>query len=131
MAVFLLVRHKKTSVFLSANDQDQVLEVKRMIEGILKKPPSQQELYYLKETDESSMGDNSILLNDSSTLNESGITPNTAKAQDPAVLGLAFADESGHFEQLDITPYSSPPPLPDVLKPGPSTGGDASDGIKS
>ena len=131
MAVFLLVRRKKTSVFLAANESDPVLEVKRMIEGILKKPPSQQELFYLRETDDSSMGENSLLLNDTATLAECGITPNTAKAQDPAVLGLAFADESGRFETLDITAYSSPPPLPDVLKAGPSTGGDAADGIKS
>lgn len=131
MAVFLLVRRKKTSVFISAQESDQVLEVKKMIEGILKKPPSQQELFFLKETDDSSMVENSILLNDSATLLESGITPNTAKAQDPAILGLAFADETGNFEQLDITAYSSPPPLPDVLKPASSTGGDASDGIKS
>lgn len=131
MSVFLMVRRKKTSVFLTANDSDPVVEVKRMLEGILKTPPSQQELYLLRETDDSTMGENSVLLNDSATLAESGITPNTAKAQDPAVLGLALSDETGRFEEMDITPFSSPPPLPDVLKPGSSTGGDGSDAIKS
>lgn len=131
MSVFLLIRRKKTSVFLTASDTDQVLEVKKMIEGILKTPPSQQELHYLRETDETTMGENSIVLNDTSTLAECGITPNTAKAQDPAVLGLALSDDTGRFEELDITAYSSPPPLPDVLKPGSSTSGDGSDAIKS
>lgn len=116
MSVFLLVRRKKTSIFLSANESDSILEVKRMVDGILKQPPSLQQLYYLREADDNAMSESSIQLDDSVTLSDSGITANNAKAQDPAVIGLAFADESGNFEPLDITPYSSPPPLPDVLK---------------
>lgn len=128
MSVFLLVRRKKTSIFLSAHENDQILEIKRMIDGILKKPPSLQQLFYMREADENAMIDSSIKLEDSVTLADSGITANNAKAQDPAVIGLAFADESGSFEQLDITPYSSPPPLPDVLKA--SATGDVSDATR-
>ena len=127
MSVFLLVRRKKTSIFLSANESDSILEVKRMLDGILKKPPSLQDLYYMREADDSAMSDSAIRLDDSVTLADSGITANNAKAQDPAVIGLAFADGSGRFEQLDITPYSSPPPLPDVLK----AAADVSDGTRS
>ena len=41
-----------------------------------------------------------------------------AKAQSPAEVGLAYANDGGSFEELEKTPYSSPPELPDVMKPG-------------
>lgn len=90
-----------------------------MIEGILKKPPQDQQLYYLKEVDENSMGDEAMILldKDNERLLDRGITSSSAKAQAPARLGLCFRTESGSFEQLDITPYSAPPPLPDIMKP--------------
>lgn len=58
-------------------------------------------------------------MEDDKTLAEYGLTPNLAKAQSPAEVGLAFAaDGGGAFEELEKTPYSSPPELPDVMKPG-------------
>ena len=51
------------------------------------------------------------------TLADYGLTSSLAKAQSPAEVGLAFSD-SGTFEELERTPYSSPPELPDVMKPG-------------
>ena len=51
------------------------------------------------------------------TLSDYGLTSSVAKAQSPAEVGLAFS-EGGTFEELEKTPYSSPPELPDVMKPG-------------
>jgi len=105
-----------------------------MLEGILKKDPKDQQLFYIKESDENSMADadSSILLQDNERLVDRGITANNAKAQSPARLGLCFKLETGSgFEQLDITPYSSPPPLPDIMKATPAAGdANSGDGIK-
>ena len=45
MDVFLMIRRHKTTVFLDAKENTSVLELKRMIEGITKKPPAEQRLY--------------------------------------------------------------------------------------
>lgn len=45
MDVFLMVRRKKTTIFLDAKENTTVGELKRMIEGITKKPPNEQKLY--------------------------------------------------------------------------------------
>jgi transcription elongation factor B subunit 2 len=55
------------------------------------------------------------------TLADCGLTSSLAKAQSPAEVGLAFALDGGVFEDLEKTPYSSPPELPDVMKPGQET----------
>nr|XP_025840453.1 elongin-B [Vulpes vulpes] len=82
-----------------------VFELKRIVEGILKRPPDEQRLY---KDDQ--------LLDDGKTLGECGFTSQTARPQAPATVGLAFrADEA--FEALRIEPFSSPPELPDVMKP--------------
>lgn len=38
--------------------------------------------------------------------------------QSPGEIGLAYMLESGTYEELEKHPYTSPPELPDVLKPG-------------
>ena len=40
-----MVRRKKTTIFLDAKESTTVLELKKMIEGITKKGPSEQQLY--------------------------------------------------------------------------------------
>ena len=80
------------------------------VEGILKGPPEEQRLY---KDDQ--------LLADGKTLGECGFTSQTARPQAPATVGLAFrADDT--FEALRIEPFSSPPELPDVMKPQDSGG---------
>lgn len=74
--------------------------------GILKIRPRDQQLYNKDNT----------VMEDDKPLQDYGISIVTAKAQAPAQLGLAIRTETGEFEALEITPYSSPPDLPDVMK---------------
>ncbi|XP_060524500.1 elongin-B [Cylas formicarius] len=116
MDVFLMIRRKKLTIFTDAKDNTTVLELKKIIEGILKIPPQNQQLFNK---------DNRIM-EDSNTLQDYGLNSNTAKAQSPATIGLAIRDDGGAFEALDLVPYSSPPDLPDVMKSQESNGQDQS-----
>jgi len=105
MDVFMMIRRKKTTIFTDAKDTTTVLELKKMVEGILKVPPKDQRLYNKDNT----------LMDDDKQLSEYGITMMTAKAQQPAVLGLAVRVDHD-FEPLEMCPYSQPPDLPEVMK---------------
>lgn len=123
------------TIFTDAKDNTTVLELKKIIEGkqqqclkiqfeiisvtknkmvtfifvfsgILKVPPANQQLFN-KENN---------LMNDNKSLSEYGLTSSTAKAQCPALVGLALRQENGQFEPLEMTPFSLPPDLPDVMK---------------
>lgn len=107
MDVFLMIRRKKTTIFMDCKENSTVLELKKMIGGITKVAPEDQRLF--KELQP---------MEDSKTLADCGYTSTAARAQSPAVIGLAFRKEGGDFEELEIDPYSSPPELPDVMKPG-------------
>ncbi|CAD6208329.1 GSCOCG00003335001-RA-CDS [Cotesia congregata] len=106
MDVFLMIRRKKTTIFTDAKDNTTVLELKKMIEGILKIPPTHQQLFNKENTE----------MVDGKSLSDYGLNSNSAKAQSPALVGLALLQENGSFEKLEITPYSQPPDLPDVMK---------------
>lgn len=54
-------------------------------------------------------------MEDEKLLQDYGITMMTARAQSPIQIGLAIRVD-GEFEPLDLTPYSAPPDLPDVMK---------------
>lgn len=101
-----MIRRHKTTIFTDAKENTTVGELKKMIEGILKIKPRDQMLF----------NKDNIKMEDEKTLQDYGITMSTAKAQAPAQLGLALRVESGDFEPLEMTPYSSPPDLPDVMK---------------
>lgn len=66
--------------------------------------PEDMELYF-----------NEVVMEDYRTLLDSGLSAQLAKAQCPATVGLALREGDG-FETLDITPLSSPPELPDVMR---------------
>lgn len=104
-----MVRRKKTTIFLDAKENTPVSELKKMISGILKVDPVDQLLYY-------KTNDMYEAMSDRRTLIEYGINSSTAKAQHQATVGLAIRDDDC-FEELDITPLSTPPELPDVMKP--------------
>ncbi|XP_074875005.1 LOW QUALITY PROTEIN: elongin-B [Buteo buteo] len=114
MDVFLMIRRHKTTIFTDAKESSTVYdyELKRIVEGILKRPPEEQRLY---KDDQ--------LLEDTKTLGDCGFTSQTARPQAPATVGLALRTTEEAFEALRIDPFSSPPELPDVMKPQDSTGG--------
>eukprot|EP00092_Neocalanus_flemingeri_P040038 GFUD01043608.1.p1 GENE.GFUD01043608.1~~GFUD01043608.1.p1 ORF type:complete len:120 (+),score=42.29 GFUD01043608.1:57-416(+) len=108
MDVFLMVRRKKSTIFLDAKETTTVLDLKKMIEGITKKSPGDQQLFNKEDT----------VMDDDKSLNDYGLTSAVAKAQQPAEVGLAFRGDEGGWEEMEKTPYSTPPELPDVMKPG-------------
>ncbi|XP_072127987.1 elongin-B [Mobula birostris] len=106
MDVFLMIRRHRTTIFTDAKESTTVLELKKVVEGILKRLPEDQRLY---KDDQ--------LLDDAKTLGDCGFTSQTARPQAPATVGLAFKSLDDQFEPLRIDPFSSPPELPDVMKP--------------
>ncbi|KAK9883408.1 hypothetical protein WA026_001581 [Henosepilachna vigintioctopunctata] len=106
MDVFLMVRRKKLTIFIDAKDTTTLLELKKIIEGILKVYPRNQRLYSRENN----------VMEDEKQLQEYGLNSNTAKVQNPGTVGLTVRDENGDLESLELTPYSAPPDLPDVMK---------------
>eukprot|EP00088_Acartia_fossae_P032479 TRINITY_DN33249_c0_g1_i1.p1 TRINITY_DN33249_c0_g1~~TRINITY_DN33249_c0_g1_i1.p1 ORF type:complete len:118 (+),score=43.21 TRINITY_DN33249_c0_g1_i1:27-380(+) len=117
MDVFLMVRRKKTTIFLDAKETTTVIDLKRMIEGITKQAPSLQQLYNKDD----------VVMEDEKLLFDYGLSSVVAKAQQPAEVGLAFRNEDGSWEELEKTPYSNPPELPDVMKQGQDSTAQADD----
>lgn len=46
--VFLMIRRHKTTIFTDAKESSTVYELKRIVEGILKRPPDEQRLYKVR-----------------------------------------------------------------------------------
>ncbi|XP_034966616.1 LOW QUALITY PROTEIN: elongin-B-like [Zootoca vivipara] len=107
MDVFLMIRRHKTTIFTDAKESSTVYELKRIVEGVLKRPPEEQRLLYKDDQ----------LLDDGKTLGDCGFTSQTARPQALATVGLAFRASEDAFEPLRIDPFFSPPELPDVMKP--------------
>ncbi|XP_027563019.1 elongin-B, partial [Neopelma chrysocephalum] len=84
MDVFLMIRRHKTTIFTEAKESSTVLELKRIVQGILHRPPEHQRLY---KDDQ--------LLEDSKTLGDCGFTSQTARPQAPATVGLALREGGG------------------------------------
>lgn len=125
-----MIRRKKLTIFTDAKESTTVLELKKMIEGsvyifplsflvlylftyfdfyfagILKIPPNNQQLFNK---------DNQVM-QDNKCLSDCGLLSAIAKAQCPALVGLAIRQENNQFEPLEMTPFSTPPDLPDVMK---------------
>ncbi|KAK2726377.1 elongin-B-like [Artemia franciscana] len=107
MEVFLIVRRKKSSIFLDCSENTQVLTFKKMIQGITNVPP--ENLQFLTQE--------GVILDDDKTLSDYQINPTVARAQAPFELRLVYREPNGEFEAPDVTPLSSPPDLPEVMKP--------------
>ncbi|XP_078485160.1 elongin-B-like [Ciona intestinalis] len=114
MDVFFIIRREKTTIFADAKESSTVLDLKKIIHGILKVTPEDQVLYNAC---------NDQALEDNKSLGDSGFTQANAKAQAPALLKLALKD-GDTVEMVHVEDYSSPPELPDVMKPhdGTATG---------
>nr|XP_026690508.1 elongin-B-like [Ciona intestinalis] len=83
MDVFFIIRREKTTIFADAKESSTVLDLKKIIQGILKVTPEDQVLYNAC---------NDQALEDNKTLGDSGFTQANAKAQAPALLKLALKD---------------------------------------
>lgn len=97
-----MIRRLKTTIFLDTKEEATVLDVKRMLAGIIKRQPEDQRLSYENQ-----------ILEDKEELRHYF----QAKAQNPATIGLMLKDEkTGEFETLEVTPYSVPPDLPSAME---------------
>ena len=76
-----MVRREKQTIFLDATEEFTVLQLKQKLEPIVKKGPADQRLYNV---------DTKEPLDDSKTLGDCGYKAQTARAQDPASIGLSF-----------------------------------------
>ncbi|KJH53083.1 hypothetical protein DICVIV_00768 [Dictyocaulus viviparus] len=104
---FEIVREKK-HVFCDAKDSAPVLELKKIVEGVLKIPVSDQILVRLLDDTNT----NFQPLDNKKTLAESGFNVNNAKAQTPAIVALMIKGEVAPI----IDELSTPPPVPDAMR---------------
>ena len=87
--VFLMVRREKQTILLDATEETTVIQLKKKLEPIVKKPTEDQRLYHVDSKD---------VLDDAKSLGDCGYKAQTARAQDPATIGLAFRlSESGSW----------------------------------
>jgi elongin-B len=82
--------------------------LKVTLQPLMKARPENMKLYYGTNT--------SMVLEDGTRLVDCGVNSSNAKAQQPAELALVMREEGGSFDDIDLIPYSTPPPLPDVMK---------------
>ncbi len=76
-----MIRREKSTIFLDATEETKVIDLKKKLEGIVKKAPEDQKLYNMNSKDE---------LDDNKTLGDCGYKAQSAKAQDPAIIGLSY-----------------------------------------
>ena len=105
---------------MDAKETTLVLELKKMVQGITKKSPDDMKLFKEEQP-----------LDDNKALADYGFTSSTARAQAPATIGLAFRGDDGEFEPLEIAPLSTPPELPDVMKPQESSSSHTTEQVAS
>lgn len=77
----MTIRREKTTIFLDATEETTVAQLKKVLQGIVKKSPEDQKLYNTANKEE---------LDDNKTLGDCGYKAHTAKAQDPGAIGMAF-----------------------------------------
>nr|CDQ01268.1 BMA-ELB-1 [Brugia malayi] len=106
--LFFEILRRKTHIFCDVKENATVLELKKIIEGILKVPINKQILK--KQTEDGFWH----TIEDRQTLSECGYTPQNSRAQAPAPLALVVANEE---EDVIIEPLSIPPPVPDAMRP--------------
>ncbi|VDP05787.1 unnamed protein product [Soboliphyme baturini] len=103
--LFFEVRRGKTHIFCDAKESSKVIELKKIIAGILKTKPEDQVLYL-----------NDKILDDDQLLSDCGFTTESARVQQPALVGLVLRKADGTFEDLQVDSLSEPPPLPDIMR---------------
>ncbi|XP_019357740.1 PREDICTED: transcription elongation factor B polypeptide 2 [Gavialis gangeticus] len=113
MDVYLMIRRHRMTIFVNAKENTTVYELKKVVEGILKRAPEEQQLYK----------DDQLLTDGTKTLIDCGLSSQNCRPYAPATVGLAlFRPGNGSFEPLHIDAFSTTPELPDVMKPQDSGG---------
>ncbi|GFY41058.1 ubiquitin-like domain-containing protein [Trichonephila inaurata madagascariensis] len=103
--IFIEVLRKQCHYILDVKLDSTAEIIKRMIEGISRFPPENQQIHF-----------EGRVMGPTDTLKSIGITKEMASLQKKFVqLGLAIK-EKGVFEKLEITPVSELPELPEVFK---------------
>ncbi|XP_018341469.1 PREDICTED: transcription elongation factor B polypeptide 2-like [Trachymyrmex septentrionalis] len=103
--VYLVIRRKKTTLYLDVPESTQVIKLKEMILPIFKVQPQDQRLLIMFLNNDHL--DEYKELSDSTQLFQCGLTSLTAVVTNPAIIGLAVRQEDGSFENLEVTPYSN------------------------
>ena len=101
MEVFLQVRRKKTTIFLTVKENTNVAELKLMLSAITNTAKESINLFNAEEKP----------MVDDKTLADYGLMAATCKAQQPGELVMSFKDE-----RVMVIPYSNPPELPEVMR---------------
>ena len=102
----MVIRRKKLTIFTDVKESTKVIEVKKIIEGVTKIAPRNQQLFSRENQ----------LMDDVKSISYYGFNSHSAKPESPASIGLAVRLDNGDFETLEVTTYSNPPDLPDVMK---------------
>lgn len=76
-----MVRREKQTIFLDATEDTTVLQLKKKLEPLVKKSSEEQQLYNV---------DSKEPLEEGKSLGDCGYTAQSARAQDPATIGLVF-----------------------------------------
>jgi len=108
MDVFIMVRRKKSTILTDAKETTTVKQLKKIIQGIMNVEPENQQLMNESGTE---------IFEDDKQLSDYNITSQTAHGMTPATVALSFRQDNGEFESLEITAVSSPPELPEIMKP--------------
>jgi len=124
----MMVRRQKLTLFVDAKESSTVLELKKIIEGIIKVPVNNIRL--IIDSTKQGMDD------DNQTLADCGLSGSAAKAYSPTLLYLCHrkAGNENEWESIDVADLyvrlfwffyyfqnlflffrSTPPPLPDVF----------------
>ena len=86
-----MIRHKATTILIDATEETTVSQLKVTLEGITKTPADDQQLYKM---------DTKQPLEEGSSLGDCGYRSSTAKAQEPATIGLRF--KIGMIQRIEL-----------------------------
>ena len=91
-----MIRRQKLTLFLDAKETSTVVELKKMIEGVIKVPSSNIRLI-LDSTKQA--------MEDEQTLADCGLSSNFAKAYSPVLIYMCYrkAGTENEWEPIDVT----------------------------
>lgn len=126
MDLFFEIRYGKIHIFCEVKESHKVSELKKIVHGITK-DQNLENLQLFKVKDGVHITND--VLDDDISLAEAGYNNSTARAQQPAVIAVAFRDVDGKFVPK-FEQVSDPPPLPDIMRSGQADSSSSSGGQK-